>query len=79
MRAVYARFDRIEARMDGLILEMRSERTGVQLVGPVIPAATTVVENNSFFAHATQAVLRHKGRFVVKKIVSRFRYAKKYM
>ena len=70
---------RLDARMDQILLEMRSERTGVQLIGPVIPAATTVVENNSFFAHASQAVLRHKGRYAVKKIVSRFRCAKKYM
>ena len=76
MRAMIGRLD---ARIDGLILEMRSERTGVQLVGPDIPAATTVVENNSFFAHVSQAVLRHKGRYAVKKIASRFRYAKKYM
>ena len=75
IRAVNARLDSI----DRTLLEMRSERTGVQLVGPVIPAATTVVENNSFFAHVSQAVLRHKGRYPVKKIASRFRYAKKYM
>ena len=75
IRAVNARLDSI----DRTLLEMRSERTGVQLVGPVIPAATTVVENNSFFAHVSQAVLRHKGRYAVKKIVSRFRCAKKYM
>jgi len=76
MRAMIGSLD---ARIDGLILEMKSERTGVQLIGSVIPAATTVVENNSFFAHVSQAVLRHKGRYAVKKIASRFRCAKKYM
>ena len=66
------------SEMKRILLEIQSERSGVQRVGPVIPAGTVVVENNRFFAHVSAAFLRHKG-VCVKKVVTRFRVAKKYV
>ena len=76
IRAVNANMDAMNAKLDELILVIRSQRTGVELTGPVIPPADVVVENNSIFAHASKAVLRHKGGRV--HIVCRFRNSKKY-
>ena len=70
----------IDKKLDVFILEMRSERTGVQQSGTVIPEGTVVIESGSFFAHASRAIARHKGQHCVKiTIVSRSRNAKKYM
>ena len=77
IRAVNVRMDELNAQINEVILEMRSQRTGVELTGPVIPPADVVVENNSFFAHVSNAVLRHKGRVHVL-IVCRFRNSKKH-
>ena len=59
--ATNARLDLTNADLNKLILEMRSTRTGVEQAGPIIPAAETVVEEESRFSRFTQAVLRHKG------------------
>ena len=60
-----------------LLTKMKSERTGVEHRGSVIPVGTVVVEPNRFFAHASKAVRRHKVHCA--KITSRFRFAKKYV
>ncbi len=77
MRSFQVEMRTAVARIDQTLLELKSERTGVQHVGQIIPPATVVVENTWFFAHVSRAVLRHKGHH--KKIVSRFRNSKKYM
>ena len=77
MRSFQVEMRTAVARIDQTLLELKSERTGVQHVGQIIPPATVVVENTRFFAHVSRAVLRHKGHH--KKIVSRFRNSKKYM
>ena len=59
--ATNARLDATNAELNKLMLEMRSTRTGVEQAGPIIPAAETVVEEESCFSRFTQAVLRHKG------------------
>lgn len=78
IRAVNARIDEMNAKINEAILEMRSQRTGVELTGPIIPPADIIVENNSFFAHISNAVLRHKGRVHHVLIISRFRNSKKH-
>ena len=74
---VNTEFDDVCARIDAGLLELRSQRTGVELAGPVIPPAGVVVENNLYFAHLSKAVLRHKGCVHVI-ILSRFRNSKKH-
>jgi hypothetical protein len=61
LEATNARIDATNADLNKLMLEMRSTRTGVEQAGPIIPAAETVVEEESRFSRFTQAVLRHKG------------------
>ena len=73
-----ARLDATNARIDASLaqlaentaeikkmrLEMKSNRTGVEQDGPIIPAADTVVEEETHFSLFSQAILRHKGRRV---------------
>ena len=66
------------ARMDAMVLEMKSNRTGVQQSGPTIPAADTVVEEESRFSYLSQAFLRHKG-CRAKIVIYHFRNSKKHL
>ena len=78
MRAeMNAKMDVMNAKIDDLITQFKSQKTGVELGAPIIPVGNVVVENNSAFAHASKALLRHKGRKVM--IITRFRNSKKYM
>ena len=62
--ATNARLDATNADLNKLVLEMKSNRTGVEQDGPIIPAADTVVEEETHFSLFSQAILRHKGRRV---------------
>ena len=66
------------ARMDAMVLEMKSNRTGVEQSGPTIPAADTVVEEESRFSYLSQAFLRHKGCHA-KIVIYHFRNSKKHL
>ena len=59
--ATNARLDATNADLNKLVLEMKSKRTGVEQDGPIIPAANTVVAEETRFSLFSQAVLRHKG------------------
>lgn len=77
MNDMKAKMNSMEVKLDAVILRLDSARIGVELTGPVIPPADVVVENNSFFAHVSSAVRRHKGSKLVV-IISRFRNSKKH-
>lgn len=74
MAAMKAEFN---AKFDEIILQLRSNATGVELVAPIIPAGNVVVENNTVYAHASKALLRRKGRTI--RVVACFRSSKKCM
>ena len=85
LRAVIARMDANFSRMDAnfaglkeMVLEMKSNRTGVEQAGPTIPAADTVVEEESRFSYLSQAFLRHKG-CRAKIVIYHFRNSKKHL
>ena len=67
----------MNARFDEIRLLIRSNATGVELIAPIIPDGGVVVENNSVYAHASRALLRHKVRNV--RVISRLRSSKKHM
>ena len=73
--ATNARLDATNAELNKLMLEMRSTRTGVEQAGPIIPAADTVVAEETRFSLFSQAVLRHKGRRV--RVVLVLKHSKK--
>jgi hypothetical protein len=77
MNSMEGKMNSMEVKLDAVILRLDSARIGIELTGPVIPPADVVVENNSFFAHVSSAVRRHKGSKPVV-IISRFRNSKKY-
>jgi hypothetical protein len=67
--ALITRIENLEAKWDETIaeikemrLEMKSNRTGVEQSGHIIPAAATVVAEETHFSLFSHAVLRHKGR-----------------
>ena len=84
-----ARLDATNARIDASLaqlaentaeikkmrLEMKSNRTGVEQDGPIIPAADTVVAEETRFSLFSQAVRRHKGRRV--RVVLVLKHSKK--
>ena len=73
--ATNARLDATNADLNKLVLEMKSNRTGVEQDGPIIPAADTVVAEETRFSLFSQAVRRHKGRRV--RVVLVLKHSKK--
>ena len=73
--ATNARLDATNADLNQLVLEMKSNRTGVEQAGPIIPAADTVVAEETRFSLFSQAVRRHKGRRV--RVVLVLKHSKK--
>jgi outer membrane murein-binding lipoprotein Lpp len=57
-----AKWDATAAEIKEMRLEMKSNRTGVEQSGHIIPAADTVVAEETRFSLFSRAVLRHKGR-----------------
>jgi len=74
--ATNARLDATNAELNKLVLEMKSKRTGVEQAGPIIPAADTVVAEETRFSLFSQAVLRHKG-CRVRRVVLVLKHSKK--
>jgi hypothetical protein len=74
--ATNARLDATNADLNKLVLEMKSNRTGVEQDGPIIPAADTVVAEETRFSLFSQAVLRHKG-CRVRRVVIVLKHSKK--
>ena len=64
------------AEIKKMRLEMKSNRTGVEQDGPIIPAADTVVTEETRFSLFSQAVLRHKG-CRVRRVVLVLKHSKK--
>ena len=76
---VNAQLQNVNAQLQELYLIVKSKATGVELNAPVIPEGSVLVENNSVYAHASRALLRHKGHAIHIVVVSRFRSSKKHM
>ena len=76
---VTAQLKNVNAQLQELYLIVKSKATGVELNAPVIPEGSVLVENNSVYAHASRALLRHKGHAIHIVVVSRFRSSKKHM
>ena len=59
----------MHAGFEKLILLINSQKSGVELAAPIIPTGNVVVETNSVFAHASKALLRHKGRKHMRVVI----------